>query len=117
MIAHPAVSMQSRTEAREDLAHDLIEARAIAARVEDVLPVVAPQHDVIDPSRNVQSGAPWHFCLQSQPGNRLAYRRRAEVLPLLENRAKGKRFWIDCLADGHATALAANPRYQSRQPP
>jgi hypothetical protein len=104
MIAHPAVSMQSRTKAREDLADDLIEARAIAARVEDALPVVAPQHDVIDPSRNVQSGAPRHPCLQSQPGGRLAYRRRAEVLPLLENRLKEKRFWIDCLAHGNAIA-------------
>jgi len=96
MIAHPAVSMQSRTKARDDFADDLIEARAIAARVEDVLSVVAPQHDVIDPSRHVQSGAPRHSCLQSQPGSRLAYRRRAEVLPLLENRTKEKRFWIDC---------------------
>lgn len=90
MIAHPAVGMQSRTKARENLADDLIETRTIAARVEDALPVVAPQHDVIDPSRNVQSGAPRHPCLQSQPGSRLAYRRRAEVLPLLENRVKEK---------------------------
>jgi hypothetical protein len=53
MIAHPAVGVQSRAEAPEDLADDLVETLTIVAGVEDPLPVVASQHDVIETARNM----------------------------------------------------------------
>jgi hypothetical protein len=51
---------RARAKARQDFNDDLVATPAIATRVEDALPVVAPQHSVIDPSWHVQSGAARH---------------------------------------------------------
>jgi hypothetical protein len=62
VIAHPAIGVQSRAEVRHNFTDDRGEPLAIATLVEDALPVVAPQHNMINPSRHVQSATARHPC-------------------------------------------------------
>jgi hypothetical protein len=63
MIGHPAKQMESSTVLFECLCDDRIESKTILRRRENVLAVIAPPGDVIEPTWNVQTGMTRHPCL------------------------------------------------------
>jgi hypothetical protein len=67
VIRHPAVGEQACAVALEGASHDFLEAQVVVTGAKDGLAVVAPQHGVVQATRDVNATLAWHWIIISAP--------------------------------------------------